>query len=114
MPIRCRESAVWTPTDYLRVLCQALAPVVPVGLRVLDRLAEQRLVVGGRVRGGRLAPAALGLLRVARQLAVRLALALLAIFALLCCCPFRFLLSMTDIVLENTAGPSQAWNFLLP
>ena len=69
--------------DHLRVLCQALAPVVPVGLGVLDGLAEQRLVVGGRVRGGRLASAALGLLGVARQLAVRLVLALLPLRALL-------------------------------
>ena len=83
VPFRCRESAVWMPTDHLRVLCQALAPVIPVGLRVLDRLAEQRLVIGGRVRGGRLAPAALGLLRVARQLAMRLTLALLPLRALL-------------------------------
>ena len=76
---------------HLRVLGEADAPVGPGGFGVLDPFAEEGAVVGGRVRSGGLAAPALSLLGVARQLLVRLALALPALLALLGCRPLRLL-----------------------
>ena len=62
---------------HLGITAEALLPLVPVGVGVFDGLAEQRLVVGGRVGRAGLAPSAVALLGVPGQLRARLPLLLL-------------------------------------